>query len=734
MFVPKHPEPDPAFRVIVREHKADILAYLDSSQPVFLDVETRSRASLPDLGGRRYAADPTTQLLSCVAAVDERIVLWTPGCFSPAVAWPAGHGPERPIETHSCTVLPPILTEAIAAGRPICAHNALGFERWIWRAKQLPEPIRWIDTIPWARSAGCPASLDAAACWLLGKAKDATGKALIKRYCSPCGKAKKFREFRPEDWRALLTYNLIDVLLLEQLYPILRSFDREPEVLALDRVINERGMRLDTDLMKRLLALNESEVQTHLRQVLEITNGRVTESVISSPKQLIAYLKEQGVAIKAKTGKGADSLNKDEVKRILRSEPPEAIRAVLLARQAYARAGEDKIRAGLDSVDNDGRIRHQLVYHKAHTGRWAGCDMQLQNLAKPHEAIKDYEALLAATGDADAFRAALTEGVPFADGIASLIRPCLIPAAGHVLLIADFAGIEMRGAAWLANERSQLDAIERGEDVYCTTGTRLFGKTITKEDNPKEREIAKVAVLAAQYQMGASRFADECKKRGVDLAAQNLTAETVIEGYRKAVPAIAGVPDERGYPSGGLWQNLNKAARNAIIYGTAQTTNRCTFFLDNGLLVVILPSGRRKYYRHPRVEDYKVVFELPGREGDQKKALPGKGGFGIRKQTYGGDLTENLVQATCRDLLVLAMLQCERERLPIISTTHDEIICEVPAERGEDALRQLLEIMSTQPAWADGFPIEVEGFLSTRYAKKPIPQSPVRKARNGILI
>src|SRR5262249_7889733 len=116
---------------------------------------------------------------------------WTPGRLPPAITWPTEYGPKRPIVTEKGNALPEAVASAIAAGRPLCAHNAHGFDKWVWRAKQLPEPVRWIDTIPWARSAGCPASLDGAACWLLDKTKDTAGEPLIKRYCQPYGEGQK---------------------------------------------------------------------------------------------------------------------------------------------------------------------------------------------------------------------------------------------------------------------------------------------------------------------------------------------------------------------------------------------------------------------------------------------------------------------------------------------------------------------------------------------------------------
>src|SRR5581483_4567382 len=73
---------------------------------------------------------------------------------------------------------------------------------------------------------------------------------------------------------------------------------------------------------------------------------------------------------------------------------------------------------------------------------------------------------------------------------------------------------------------------------------------------------------------------------------------------------------------------------------------------------------------------------------------------GLEEATYGGKLVENLVSGICRDLLAGAMLACERAVLPVVLHTHDELVCEVPAAGTNASLRQLVEIMSSPPAWA----------------------------------
>jgi hypothetical protein len=129
-----------------------------------------------------------------------------------------------------------------------------------------------------------------------------------------------------------------------------------------------------------------------------------------------------------------------------------------------------------------------------------------------------------------------------------------------------------------------------------------------------------------------------------------------------------------------------------------------------------------------------LVYDSPETKDQQRKGVKrGKGGFGQEETTYGGKITENIVSGICRDLLADAMRACERAGLPVALHTHDELVAEVPIASAAAGLRQLLTIMTTPPEWAGGVPIAVEGYLSSRYAKNPLPPSKIFKASDGAI-
>jgi DNA polymerase len=205
----------------------------------------------------------------------------------------------------------------------------------------------------------------------------------------------------------------------------------------------------------------------------------------------------------------------------------------------------------------------------------------------------------------------------------------------------------------------------------------------------------------------------------------------VVEAYRDAYPAIAGTRTPSGFGRrGGLWKAIERAAQGAVEEGRERTAGYCRFnYDDDGHLLVELPSGRVMVYRNARLvrswnetyqyEQTQLVYDAPKKPGER---------------TYGGLLVENVVSAISRDLLAASMLACEREELPIVLHVHDEIVIEVPQAAAEASLRRLLEIMSTPPAWAEGFPIEVEGYCTERYLKSPPAGSLHGRARNGRLL
>lgn len=703
-----------------------------TAAPIFIDLETRSPSDLKKVGGRRYAAHPDTEVLSVVALLGDAVVVWIPLLDKPLSTdglWPEGYGfAPLPVHTFVGQQVPEMLAEVIRSGRPLCAHNAFDFDLHVWRAKGLPEPTNWLDTLPHARAGGLPGKLDELGERLLGKGKDKEGAALVKKLCRPDSRGR-FVPFTIQRAFQLARYNLADVLLLARVYEVAYGCG-EPDVVALDRTINDRGVAFDVALAEGLVALEARATETIKAGVERLTEGAIKASDLRRDKFVQNWLRSRGVQL--------PNLQKATVQLHLASGAvaDAAVRSVLEARLAANRITAGKLDSALAACDPDGRQRGMLVYHQALTGRWAGRRMQPHNLPRPHKLLKDPLPLLEAVKDPERFQVQLPPTVGVADGIAALIRPCLRAAPGKYLCMVDFASIEARGVAWCAGEESLLARFARGDDVYLDLASRVFGRTLSRKDEA-ERQVGKQAILGCGYGMGEQKFADTCTRSGVNLAAAGTSASAVVEGYRNAYPAIAGVIESNGnsWRQGGLWRDLEAAARKTVLSGNPNPAGRCQFSMDGTTLLIQLPSGRHLYYREARIEKRVPGYcRTRGLPEVVKPTIIYDHPKHRDTQLYGGKLAENIVQAICRDLLVAAMLDCQRQGLPVVLHVHDEIVIEVDQAEAEQALRRLATIMSMPPAWATGFPIEVEGFGAERYLKGAPRGAPVVKARNGQIL
>lgn len=691
-------------------------------QPVFIDLETRSAVDI-EVGGRPYAADPTTKIMTVAALINQQVIVWTPLEATPLNAgrlWPPVIDAALPVTAYCGFDLPAPLRDAVEAGRAFCAHNAFGFDALVWRAAGLPEPVEWIDTLMLAHAAGLPGRLDDLGLRLFGVGKDQKGSQLVKAM-SRRNSAGEFPLIRNKELVQITQYNVLDVILLAGVYAIVCD-SGEPDVIAAHQAINDRGVAFDVELAGKLIQLERAAAEDLTESIDAVTGGDIKASDLRRRDFVLNWVCRRGVRL-------AD-LQKATVEQLLENgtsiDP--AVRVVLEARLGVNRVTVSKLETAIAACGADGRLRDLLVYHGAHTGRWTGRGVQPQNLPRPSDHLGDVSLLLPHVDCFHDFKAALPGGVPVADAVSALIRPCFCAAPDNVLCIADFAGIEARGVAWCAGELRQLELFAAGADAYCDLATQIFGYDVTPSQK-RERAVGKTAVLGCGYGMGPDKFAATCLKNGIDLAAANTSAKTVIEAYRDNYSAIAGCRVTGGtWREGGLWNDLERAARRAINGAGRTEAGKCVFYREGLDLIVQLPSGRRMFFRNARIargdQDsgfYRapILFDSPKQRNET---------------TYSGKLTENVVSGICRDLLASAIVECERVGLRVVLHVHDELVVEVPAEQADAALQQLLVIMSTPPAWAAGFPIEVVGFSAERYFKSPPKGTKSLLARQGAIV
>lgn len=764
------------------------VAWTHDLPPVYADFETQSAADLKAIGGRLYAEDASTRVLSLVALIDGVVHVWVPSTLFKTpplpsdvnIGWPPGHT-VRSMEVHITPELPEVIRHAAESGRLFIGHNVLHFDRFIWRRLIGGAEPTWADTLLLARTGGLPGDLDSLSESAVGQGKD-EGKRFIRELSTRTEKTEYLDGYttKDEDGRqrhypskkgtleSVLRYNIADVLLLEKLWEEFATLPVEADVIQVHDDINERGIQVDTGLIDKISRVSDLSASNAGSEIARITDGKLVFANLKSTQQVHRWLNDHGIYIRrydpATSGYKA-TLRKDSIEQALANpwmmldednvsveavkNIPPVVFDVLRLRATALRITSAKTGRATARVSRDGRIRDLFQYWGAHTGRWTSQGVQIHNLPRPKKGVDTVALIdLISSGQWDGnvekayelIRAKLAESgnprLTVDDALSALIRPIFIPKPGCLFVIADFSAVECRGIAWLAGEAGLLDSLAGGHDVYCEFASRLFKRTITPRDE-LERQIGKICILGLGYGMGASKFRLFCSLSGVDLEAAGVTAEYCVELYRGTYRKICGENysgqiEGMTYRRGGLWDKLN-AAMFDVVAGRKNGVEigRCVYeYTRDRTMVCTLPSGRQIRYRNARIED-RVPKYAKERGIDRAKATLIYDGPRGESYLYGAKAAENNTQAICRDLEAHAIVRADREGLPVVFHAHDEIGAEVPEADAEAALTRLTEIMADPPPWAEGFPIAVEGFVSPRYYKKAPKGFPEKTARSG---
>ena len=636
-----------------------------------IDIETFSEASLSSTGVYRYAADPSFTILLFAYSVDA----------GPVQIVDLAQGENLPAEVEAALSDPAVEKWAFNAQfERVCLSAYLG---------EKLDPRGWYCSMVWATYAGIPLNLAGVAQALhLETEKMTEGKDLIRKFSQPCkatksngGRTRNLPEHAPEDWETFKAYCVRDVeverAIASRLSPLpMPGF--EWENYWRDQRFNDLGVGIDVELASKAVEADleiKDALYTQMRHWTGVENPQ-------SVTQLLGWLQDHGAQL--------PSLAKADVASAL-DEADGTVAEVLAARLEIAKSSVKKYEKMLDCVCPDGRAHGLLQFMGAgRTGRWAGRLVQVQNL--PRQTFGDLEeaAALVKAGQADML-GVLWGSAP--NVLSELIRAAFVAAPGYRFLVADFSAIEARVIAWLAGEQWVLDLFKNGGDIYCETGTRMFGQEVKKHSPLRQR--AKVAVLACGYQGGVGALK---AMGGEKLGLGEDEMASIVEAWRKANPRIAQ-----------MWWDVNRAALEAIKNGTSQMVGRIKVYQKLGALVIALPSGRELIYPSPRVGE--------NRFGGESITFMGLGlnrKWG-RIETYGGKLVENIVQATARDVLAHSMATLEAAGYPTVMHVHDEVITEVPY--GHGSVEELCALMSQGPKWSKGLPLAAEGFESTYYKK-----------------
>ena len=647
---------------------------------LFIDIETYSSVDIASCGAYKYIESPDFEILLISYAFDDE--------------------PVKTIDLLSGELMPPEFLDALFDPHIIkYAHNAV-FERRSFARIGFDVPVsQWRCTAVKAAYCGLPLGLAEVSKRLdLEEKKLDTGKALIKYFSCPCKPTKvngmrtrNYPEHAPDKWEQYKIYNDYDVRSEREIVRKLEIFDfpeLEQALYELDQQINDNGIMVDMIMAENAITIDSWYSSSLMNKVKELTGLDNPNSAA----QLKAYLSK-------KMGKPITSLLKADVPGLIAECKDEDAKFVLQARQRLAKSSIKKYTAMLNCACSDHRARGLFQFYGANrTGRWAGRLIQLQNLPQNHIAELDMARELVATGRGEDVEL-IYDDVPSI--LSQLIRTAFIAPEGKIFAVADFSAIEARVLSWYADEDWRLEVFRTHGKIYEATASRMFGVPIEMVTKGSDlRQKGKIAELALGY--GGSLGA--MKRMGGDK--MGLSDAEMMSSVRKWRKANEGICD--------FWAEVEACAIKAVRFQTRveSEVHGLVFEYEHDVLTIKLPSGRKLFYREPHIRGGKGA----------SVTLCYKGIIQETKQwgeidTYGGKLTENIVQATARDLLANTMLILANKGYKIVMHVHDEVIAEVPEEQGEEYLKAMYAVMAQEVSWAKGLPLKGDGYI-TRYYKK----------------
>lgn len=683
---------------------------------VNIDVETKSTVDLRKTSAKVYARDPSTDIILvryCREDRPDEVGEWL--CY------------RDPMPSMLRIYLQDPAVQLVA-------HNA-GFEHAVLTAPHLVKKYRipkitldrWDDTAARAARQALPRSLDMSARALdLPVKKDLDGSRVMMQLCKPRAWVDDpatgdmvpvwwTPEDSPEKYEKLSDYCATDVrvgtLLSTATRPLTPS---ERAIWLMTEEINETGLYVDWRFAEAAARVAKIYLAMLDSQMAIVTGGAVEGA--RKVTQLREWCAAKGFYVQDAVEDDKIILDKGAIAALLaRDDLPDDVRSALEIRRSAAKSSVAKFDAILNRVDrNDSRVRDTLVYHGASTGRWAGAGIQPQNF--PRATVKDWEAVATDVYALDAGTLSFEEFEArhgdVMDVLSKMLRGTITAPDGSELVFPDFAAIEARGVAWVAGADNLTSLFASGGKVYEEFAGQIYNKpaaSILKDSI--ERFLAKTAILGAGYGMGAKKFVATCEAQGkaVDLA----DGEKTINAYRSEYPEIPA-----------LWRGLENAAIGAVrnpgvehSYQGTPTAPKISYLVKNGWLLCKLPSGRLLFYAKPRI--IQVASPFGPRAAIEYSTVNSLTKKWQRETTWGGRLTENVVQALCRDLIAEAMLRLKEAGFKLVGTVHDEVIVEVPhtGERVVKIKSRILEIMCQVPDWAKGFPISAEAGHGKRYGK-----------------
>lgn len=650
-----------------------------------IDIETKSSIDIGKAGAYRYAQSE-----------DFEIILFAYGWNGKNVTViDLACGEQVPDEIIHALTDPDVIKHA---------YNA-AFEWWCLNQSGLSTPAeQWRCTMFHGLYCGYTAGLDATGKAIglpQDKQKLTVGKALIRYFCVPCKPTKSngarswnLPHHDMDRWNLFKEYCAQDVVTEAAILDRLSLFpvpEEEEKQWQMDVLMNAYGVKVDSHVIDGALTIDAMSTEKLTQEAVALTGL----SNPNSNQQLAEWLVEKGITV--------DNLQKATVEEILKQDLPADVKRVLKIRQQLSKTSIKKYEAMRNAKGKDDRIRGLTqIYGANRTGRFAGRLVQMQNLPRNYLKTLDEARQMVMNQNYEGLRM-IYGNVP--DTLSQLIRTAFIPSDGNKLVVADFSAIEARVIAWLAGEQWVNEVFATHGKIYEATASQMFHVPIERiaKGNPEYelRQKGKVATLALGYQGGVNSL---ISMGALDMGLSEEELPDIVSRWRAANKRIVD-----------LWYAIDSAILEVMRTAQAHGIYGLIFALEGDLvygqtfMTVRLPSGRKLYYPKPFLRENQF-----GRDAMHYYTIGQQTKKWEVTSTYGGKMTENIVQAIARDCLTETLNRIRARGLQVVFHVHDEVIIDASMSVTVD---EICDLMAEPIPWAPGLILKGAGFESDYYMK-----------------
>lgn len=656
-----------------------------------IDIETYSDLELSKSGLYKYANSEYFEILLFAYSLDN----------SPVQVIDLARGVELPDELIALLLSDNVVKHAFNATFEWYCITTWLKKRGLYNGTYEELLPQWRCTMFHSLYCGYPGNLDSVGNALKlaqDKRKLTQGKALIRIFCKPCkptnkngNRTRTFPAHEPDKWELFKDYCCRDVETEMVVYSHFSPWkvpECEQKQWEIEQVINLRGVKLDLELVEG--AIQCSDIITNT-----LTEEGANISGLSNPNSSVQLKQWLSKTLNV----DVPNVNKETISNLLQTVENPQIKRMLEIRQELAKTSVKKYEAMLHCAGEGDKARGLIqIYGANRTGRWAGRLIQIHNLPQNHLILLDKAREYVKNRDLEAIKL-IYGNVP--NTLSQLIRTAFIPSNKYFYVV-DFSAIEARIVAWLAKEVWRLEVFTTHGKIYEASASAMFGVPLEKivKGNPEYelRQKGKMAELALGYggssgaliSIGALKSG--CKEEELP---------DMVSRWRKSNKQIVE-----------LWYKLESSAIETVRTSRSTGVNGIIFNREydpiHGLdyLTITLPSKRKLYYANPFLDKNRF-----GKDSLFYSEY-NNGKWGV-SDTYGGKLTENIVQAIARDCLAHSILKLHNFGLPIVFHVHDEVVIDMR----ENDIENIVEIMCEPIPWAEDLLLKAEGFTTDFYKK-----------------